>query len=110
MPRGSPDGAYAKVQYQVIKDEDDNPRASTSSSTPILPKLDAELETELEDRDDARAFETDGLELYYKPIEGYEGAHRFDPDYRWDKSEEREIVWKVRKSIQVLWFHLLMIS
>ena len=28
----------------------------------------------------------------YKPIEGYEGAHRFDPNFEWTPEEERKLV------------------
>jgi hypothetical protein len=28
----------------------------------------------------------------YKPIEGYEGAHRFDPSFKWDPAEEKKLV------------------
>jgi hypothetical protein len=96
MPRRSPNRAHSNVEYQAIKDEDDNPRASINSVSPILPKLDGEFERVLDNRDDFKTFDTEGVESYYKPIEGYEGAHRYDPKYRWNKSEEKEIVWKVR--------------
>lgn len=32
----------------------------------------------------------------YKPIEGYEGAHRFDPSYHWTAAEEKALVRTVR--------------
>lgn len=45
-----------------------------------------------------KAFDTDSnLEEYYKPIEKYEGYHRYDPDYSWTYEEEKSIVRKVRK-------------
>ena len=28
----------------------------------------------------------------YKPIEGYEGAHRFDPSLEWSQEEEKRLV------------------
>lgn len=28
----------------------------------------------------------------YKPIEGYEGAHRFDPNFKWTAEEEKQLV------------------
>ena len=33
---------------------------------------------------------------FYKPIERYEGHHRYDPDFVWEPEEERKVVRKVR--------------
>jgi hypothetical protein len=38
----------------------------------------------------------------YKPIERYEGAHRFDPSLKWDPEEEKRLVRTVRASLR--WF------
>ena len=32
---------------------------------------------------------------YYKPIESYEGIHRWDPEFEWEEWEEKKIVRKV---------------
>lgn len=32
---------------------------------------------------------------YYKPIDTYEGIHRWDPEFEWEESEEKKIVRKV---------------
>jgi hypothetical protein len=32
---------------------------------------------------------------FYKPIDTYEGLHRWDPDFEWTEEEERRIVRKV---------------
>lgn len=32
----------------------------------------------------------------YKPVEGFEGAHRFDPSATWSAAEEKRLVRKVR--------------
>lgn len=40
-------------------------------------------------------FDTAGLEDHYKPIEKYEGIHRYDPDFEWEPEEERRVVRKV---------------
>lgn len=40
-------------------------------------------------------FATSGLDKYYRPVEGYEGLHRYDPDFEWEPEEERRIVRKV---------------
>lgn len=32
----------------------------------------------------------------WKPLDSYEGSHRFDPDFEWDQAEEKKLVRKVR--------------
>lgn len=32
----------------------------------------------------------------YRPIDSYEGIHRWDPDFEWTENEEKRIVRKVR--------------
>ncbi|KAF2470728.1 MFS general substrate transporter [Lindgomyces ingoldianus] len=39
-------------------------------------------------------FDVAGLESYYKPIDTYEGRHRYDPKFEWESEEERKIVRK----------------
>ena len=42
------------------------------------------------------AFATRGLRQdHYKPVDSYEGLHRYDPDFEWELEEERKIVRKV---------------
>jgi hypothetical protein len=33
---------------------------------------------------------------FYKPLDSYEGIHRYDPDFDWEPEEERKVVRKVR--------------
>lgn len=40
-------------------------------------------------------FETFGDESFYKPIDNYEGKHRYDPTFEWEPKEERKLVRKV---------------
>lgn len=40
-------------------------------------------------------FETSSLESYYKPIDSYEGLHRYDPEFQWEPKEEKRLVRKV---------------
>jgi hypothetical protein len=41
-------------------------------------------------------FATHGLRQdTYRPVDTYEGIHRFDPDFEWEPQEERKIVRKV---------------
>lgn len=32
---------------------------------------------------------------YYKPVDTYEGIHRWDPEFQWEEWEEKKIVRKV---------------
>lgn len=41
------------------------------------------------------AFDTDSFEHHYKPIEEYEGYHRWDPSFQWEAKEEKKLVRKV---------------
>lgn len=41
-------------------------------------------------------FVSAGLDAaYYKPIDSYEGLHRWDPEFEWEPEEERKVVRKV---------------
>jgi hypothetical protein len=44
------------------------------------------------------AFDTESFESYYKPIESYEGYHRWDPKFQWEAKEEKKLVRKVSSS------------
>jgi MFS transporter, ACS family, DAL5 transporter family protein len=87
-----------KAGYVALDEDDDkDPRVSTSSSSPILPA------SELGGVDDEAplkpsTFQVDGLETFYKPIEGYEGLHRYDPEYTWSSADEGRVVRKVSPS------------
>lgn len=41
---------------------------------------------------------------FYRPIDSYEGIHRWDPDFKWTQEEERRIVRKVRDTRSLLFF------
>lgn len=42
-----------------------------------------------------KTWDNDSLDSFYKPIDSYEGIHRFDPDFQWDPKEEKKLVRKV---------------
>jgi len=44
------------------------------------------------------AFDTESFESHYKPIESYEGYHRWDPKFQWEAKEEKKLVRKVSSS------------
>ncbi|KAI9719788.1 MAG: hypothetical protein M1812_003276 [Candelaria pacifica] len=42
-----------------------------------------------------RTFETFGDPSLYKPIDTYEGKHRYDPEFQWEPKEEKKLVRKL---------------
>ncbi|KAN0104289.1 phthalate transporter [Hyaloscypha variabilis] len=55
-------------------------------------------------------YETDDVKDVYKPIEGYEGAHRFDPNFKWSPEEEERLVktldWRIALPACIMFFAL----
>ncbi|KAF1817578.1 phthalate transporter [Eremomyces bilateralis CBS 781.70] len=44
----------------------------------------------------ATTFDNDsGLQDFYKPINSYEGYHRYDPSYTWSKEDEKKVVRRI---------------
>jgi hypothetical protein len=41
------------------------------------------------------AFEVREGHHFYRPIDSYEGLHRWDPNFEWTEGEEKKIVRKV---------------
>jgi hypothetical protein len=85
----------SKAGYIALDEhEDKDPRSSINSSSPIFPVSEGDG---LDDEAPLKpsTFQVDGLETFYKPIEGYEGAHRYDPEYTWSAADERRVVRKV---------------
>jgi hypothetical protein len=80
------------------------PKSPLTAAPPIavvpdVPKSDYSSanasETELQAT--GAAFSGAGLKArFYKPIDRYEGKHRYDPDFVWEPEEERKVVRKVR--------------
>lgn len=52
-------------------------------------------------KDAANVFVAPEAVELYKPVEGFEGAHRFDPSAQWSQEEENKLVRRVR------WFSYL---
>lgn len=55
----------------------------------------AVVEQSLFKRTGNKTFENESLESFYKPIDSYEGRHRWDPDFQWEQKEEKRVVRKV---------------
>ena len=58
---------------------------------PLLKTLDISFT----ERAGVKAFDNVSLEDYYKPIDDYEGRHRWDPEFVWEAKEEKRVVRKV---------------
>jgi hypothetical protein len=43
---------------------------------------------------------------FYRPIDSYEGIHRWDPDFKWTEEEERKILRKVGDPPILQWLKL----
>jgi len=46
-------------------------------------------------RTGGKTFETESLDEFYKPLDTYEGRHRYDPQFEWEPAEEKKLVRKV---------------
>ncbi|KAL9052608.1 MAG: hypothetical protein Q9162_005298 [Coniocarpon cinnabarinum] len=78
-----PDKSPSYIQHGAP----DSPSASPASSG-------SELLTPAHVIGKRTTFDTSELSEFYKPIDSYEGRHRFDPDFQWDAQEEKKIVRK----------------
>jgi hypothetical protein len=67
-------------------------------------------DTKLDDTQDHHVWETEESRDIYKPIEGYEGAHRFNPAYKWTPEEEKKLVrqldWRIALPACIMFFAL----
>jgi hypothetical protein len=84
-------GSRSKAGYTKLNEQEDKDPSNSSPIFPILERDDFGDEATLK----PTTFQADGLETFYKPIEGYEGAHRYDPDYMWSVVDEGRVVRKV---------------
>ena len=47
-----------------------------------------------------QTFAGSGLQSrFYKPLDSYEGKHRYDPDFDWEPEEERKVIRKASHSL-----------
>lgn len=63
----------------------DSVTTSNSAST-------EDIETSQLDNIHGSVFDDSSAAQFYKPIEKYEGAHRFDPNATWTPEEERKLI------------------
>jgi hypothetical protein len=82
------------VYFELNKHEENDSRSSIKSRSPITPISERDGFDD-EPRLKSTTFHADGLETFYEPIKGYEGAHRYDPEYAWSAEDEGRVVRKV---------------
>ena len=70
-----------------------DPASVTTSSSA---SLQGDIESGDEKNIHGSVFDDDAAAHFYKPIEKYEGRHRFDPTATWTAEEERKLVRTVR--------------
>ncbi|KAE8306492.1 major facilitator superfamily domain-containing protein [Aspergillus transmontanensis] len=71
--------------------QDDSKQVSAGSSSETLP---AAAPKRVKDISEG-AFDTTEDPRYYKPIDDYEGIHRWDPDFEWGEQEEKKLIRKI---------------
>jgi len=70
------------------------------STRPVEKDIDASSQSKDEQpHTSSNTFVSAGLDDYYKPLESYEGYHRYDPEFVWEPKEEKKIVRKVSLSL-----------
>ena len=76
------------------KSENDYPPSASSSET-SLPHASADKR--------GTTWAASGLKTsHYRPVETYEGIHRYDPDFEWEPEEEKKIIRKVQSFVSIL--------
>ena len=72
-------------------------RFSISAPQKRFSQSDHDSETKFEEAQQARGetFAEGGHVRYYKPIDTYEGRHRWDPEAEWTETEEKKVIRKV---------------
>ncbi|KAJ6115009.1 hypothetical protein N7486_000787 [Penicillium sp. IBT 16267x] len=78
----------------------ENPDYDSKDTTKVHATSDSTSASSIEDRRGTVknvdcAFDTTEDPRYYKPIESYEGYHRWDPEFEWTEEEEKAIVRKI---------------
>ncbi|KAJ5729608.1 uncharacterized protein N7483_004116 [Penicillium malachiteum] len=82
---------------EISATQKDSPEASDSS----LDESDREWQQQYSHSGEG-TFEVKEGHQFYRPIDSYEGIHRWDPNFEWTKEEEQKIVRKI--DIRVLTF------
>lgn len=79
----------ATANVEPVKD--DSKQVSAGSSSETLPVAAPKRVKDISEG----AFDTTEDPRFYKPIDDYEGIHRWDPDFEWGEQEEKKLIRKV---------------
>lgn len=80
----------------LLEDDDRSPRPSSGTRTSSEFEFVEDGHPHLRERKMGRKpAEDDSLASFYKPVDSYEGRHRFDPYFQWEPQSEKKIVRKV---------------
>jgi hypothetical protein len=85
----SDDRKGATANAEPVRDDSKQVLTGSSSETLHVPER-----KQVKDISEG-AFDTTEDPRYYKPIDTYEGVHRWDPDFEWEEQEERKLIRKV---------------
>ena len=81
----------------LLKDDDRSPPQSIDGRTSSEYDFMEDGSPHLRERKLRRTVpEDDSLASFYKPVESYEGRHRYDPYFQWEPAAEKKVVRKVR--------------
>ncbi|GMF80316.1 unnamed protein product [Aspergillus oryzae] len=78
----------ATANVEPVKD--DSKQVSAGSSSETLPVAAPKRVKDISEG----AFDTTEDPRFYKPIDDYEGIHRWDPDFEWGEQEEKKLIRK----------------
>ncbi|RAQ68940.1 transporter [Aspergillus flavus] len=79
----------ATANVEPVKD--DSKQVSAGSSSETLPVAAPKRVKDISEG----AFDTTEDPRFYKPIDDYEGIHRWDPDFEWGEQEEKKLIRKI---------------
>ncbi|KAE8360497.1 major facilitator superfamily domain-containing protein [Aspergillus caelatus] len=82
---------YKEATANVEPVKDDSKQVSAGSSSETLPVAAPKRVRDISEG----AFDTTEDPRYYKPIDDYEGIHRWDPDFEWEEQEEKKLIRKI---------------
>ncbi|OGM43664.1 transporter [Aspergillus bombycis] len=84
-------GDHKEATANVEPVTDDSKQVSAGSSSETLPVAAPKRARDISEG----AFDTTEDPRYYKPIDDYEGIHRWDPDFEWGEQEEKKLIRKI---------------
>ncbi|KAK5009266.1 hypothetical protein LTR28_001901 [Elasticomyces elasticus] len=77
-------------------------RRASSSNNSLPPKAEVNIflatavnESSVFRKTVDQTFDNESIESFYKPMDSYDGRHRYDPDLQWEPEEEKRVVRKI---------------